>query len=55
LWGVITDDSERQAFTVAAENVPSVKEVHDHLFWIEPMSAIAFPSAEDEAREPRMS
>jgi len=50
LWGVITDDRERQGLIVAAENVPGVKEVHDHMVWVEPMSAMAFPSAEDEAK-----
>jgi len=51
LAGVITDERERQALIVAAENVPGVKEVHDHLTWVEPMSGMAFPSAEDEAKE----
>jgi len=51
MWGVITDDRERQGLIVLVENVPGVKEVHDHLVWVEPMSAMAFPSAEDEAKE----
>jgi CBS domain-containing protein len=51
LWGAITDDRERQAVIVAAENVGGVKKVHDHLVWVEPMSGMAFPSAEDEANE----
>jgi len=51
LWGVIMDDRERQALIVATENTSGVKEVHDHLVWIEPMSAMAFLSPEDEARE----
>jgi len=51
LWGVITDDRERQAVIVAAENVAGVKKVHDHMVWVEPMSGMAFPSAEDEASE----
>ena len=51
LWGVITDERERQALIVAAENVPGVEQVHDHLVWVEPMSGMAFPSAEDEAKE----
>jgi CBS domain-containing protein len=50
LWGVITDERERQARIVAAENVPGVKAVHDHLVWIEPMSGFAVGAAEDEAR-----
>jgi len=51
LWGCITDDRERQGLIVAAENVAGVKLVHDHLVWVEPMSAMAFPSPEDEAKE----
>jgi CBS domain-containing protein len=51
LWGTITDERERQACVVAVENVPGVKTVHDHLVWVEPMSGMAFPSAEDEAAE----
>jgi CBS domain-containing protein len=51
LHGIITDDRERQGLIVAAENVAGVKQVHDHLVWVEPMSGMAFPSAEDEAKE----
>ena len=36
LSGVLTDERERQAFVVAAENVAGVKIVHDHMAWIEP-------------------
>jgi len=51
LWGTIMDERERQACIVAVENVTGVKQVHDHLVWVEPMSGMAFPSAEDEARD----
>lgn len=51
LWGTIMDERERQACKVAVENVPGVKKVHDHLVWVEPMSGMAFPSAEDQARD----
>ena len=51
LWGAITDERERQACIVAAENVPGVKAVRDHLVWVEPMSGMVFPSVEDEAAE----
>jgi len=51
LWGVITDERERGGLVVAAENVAGVKAVRDHLVWIEPMSGMAFQSAEDEAKE----
>jgi CBS domain-containing protein len=50
LWGTITDERERQACIVTAENVAGVNEVHDHLVWVEPMSGMAFPSAEDETK-----
>jgi CBS domain-containing protein len=51
IWGTIMDERERQACIVAVENVPGVKQVHDHLVWVEPMSGMAFPSAEDEAHD----
>jgi len=51
LWGIVTDERERQGVVVAAENVPGVAQVHDHLVWVEPMSGMAFPSTEDEAKE----
>ena len=40
LWGTITDERERQALIVAAQNVSGVKDVRDHLVWIEPMSGV---------------
>lgn len=51
IWGTIMDERERQACIVAVENVPGVNQVHDHLVWVEPMSGMAFPSAEDEAHD----
>jgi CBS domain-containing protein len=51
VWGTIMDEREREACIVAVENVAGVKAVHDHLVWVEPMSGMAFPSAEDEKRE----
>jgi CBS domain-containing protein len=50
LWGTITDERERQALIVAAENVAGVRTVHDHLVWIEPNSGFVIQSEEDEAR-----
>jgi CBS domain-containing protein len=38
LNGVILDEKERAALRVAAENVPGVKAVEDHLVWVEPVS-----------------
>jgi CBS domain-containing protein len=48
LDGVITEERSRQAAIVAAETVAGVKEVHDHLCWVEPMSGMYLNSAEDE-------
>jgi CBS domain-containing protein len=41
LWGVIYDERERQAIRVAAENVPGISQVVDHLVYVEPMSGAA--------------
>ncbi len=51
VWGTIMDERVREACIVAAENVPGVKKVHDHLVWVEPMSGMAFASSEEDARE----
>ena len=40
LHGAITDEREREALRVAAENVPGVNAVHDHLAWVEPISGM---------------
>jgi CBS domain-containing protein len=42
LYGIVTDDRERQGLVVAAENVAGVKRVVDHLVWVEPISGMAF-------------
>jgi CBS-domain-containing membrane protein len=55
LWGTFMDERERQALIVAAENVAGVKEVHDHIVWVEPTSGMVIPSAEDEARGEQVS
>src|SRR6516165_8801618 len=51
LWGTITDERERQASIVAAENVPGVKGVRDHLVWIEPNTGTAIYSPSDELEQ----
>jgi CBS domain-containing protein len=48
LNGVITEERARKAAIVAAETVAGVKQVHDHLCWVEPMSGMYLNSAEDE-------
>ena len=55
LWGIITDDRERQALIVAAENIPGVKEVRDHLVWVEPTSGMAIYPSDEEPAELRAS
>lgn len=37
LWGALFDERERQALRVVVENVPGVKEIHDHMVWVEPV------------------
>jgi CBS domain-containing protein len=48
LSGVITEERSRKATMVAAENVCGVKEVHDHLCWVDTMSGFYLNSPEDE-------
>jgi CBS domain-containing protein len=48
LWGVIVDERQREAMKVAAENIPGVKAVNDHLVWVEPTSGMVI-EPRDEA------
>jgi CBS domain-containing protein len=47
LSGIITEERSRQAAIVGAENVAGVKNVHDRLCWVEPMSGMYLESPED--------
>lgn len=47
LSGVITDERQRQALRVAAENVPGVKEVEDNMAWVEPVSGLYVEAPSD--------
>jgi CBS domain-containing protein len=38
LWGTITNEDERRAISVIAENTPGVQQVNDHLVFVEPYS-----------------
>jgi CBS domain-containing protein len=50
LWGTITDERERAALVVAAENVPGVKAVRDHLAWVDATSGmVVYQTAEEPA------
>jgi hypothetical protein len=55
LSGVIFDEHERGALRVAAENVPGVKGILDHLAWVEPVSGTMIDAAPEvsERVEPR--
>ena len=44
LHGSITDERERAALQVVAENAPGVKAVHDRLVWVEPLSGFVVPA-----------
>ena len=46
--GVITEERSRQAAVVVAENVCGVREVHDHLCWVDTMSGFYLNSPEDD-------
>jgi CBS domain-containing protein len=41
LWGTLLDERKRRALIVAAENVPGVNSVRDHLVYVEPISGMA--------------
>jgi CBS domain-containing protein len=47
LWGVIVDERQRQAMKVAAENIPGVRAVNDHLVWVEPTSGMVIEPRDD--------
>lgn len=49
LWGAIIDERQRDALKVAAENIPGVKAVKDHMVWIEPTTGMTVDSTGDMA------
>jgi len=55
LWGMIVDDRQREGLIVAAENIPGVKQVKDHLTWVEPTSGVVIePRDEAHSRSRRV-
>jgi CBS domain-containing protein len=48
LWGTITEEAQREALKVCAQNIPGVKSVVSHLTWIEPMSGMAIGDPDEE-------
>jgi len=49
-WGTLLDERKRRALILAAENVPGVKGVRDHLVWVDPMSGTALGPPEEPPR-----
>jgi CBS domain-containing protein len=50
LWGSITEEAQREALKVCAQNIPGVKTVVSHLTWIEPMSGMVIEEPDQEER-----
>lgn len=48
LYGLIIDERCREASLVAARNVEGIKEVHDHLLFVDTWSGFYLESAEDQ-------
>ena len=50
LWGVIIDERQRDALKVAAENIPGVRAVKDHMVWVEPTSGMVIEPRDEGMR-----
>lgn len=48
LYDTITDERERRAVCVAAENISGVKKVRDHLVWVDPISGMVIDASDRE-------
>jgi CBS domain-containing protein len=46
LWGTVTDERQREALVVAAENIAGVKAVRDRLSWVDLTSGVVIPPSE---------
>ncbi len=55
LWGTITDERERKALVVAAENVEGVKAVHDHLALIDTATGMVIFEPDDKTPQVKVS
>ena len=56
LSGTLLDERQRGAIRAAAEKIPGVKAIEDHLVWVDPASGMAFHAFEEEAaRDPPAS
>ncbi|HTB47821.1 MAG TPA: BON domain-containing protein, partial [Acetobacteraceae bacterium] len=47
IWGTITNEDERRAICVIAENTPGVQQVNDHLVFVEPYSGTVIDGPAD--------
>jgi CBS domain-containing protein len=50
LWGTITNDEERRAIRVIAENTGGVKTVNDHMVYIEPYTGTVIEGPDETAQ-----
>ena len=48
LWGSFTAYRQDTAAVIAAENVPGVKEVKNHLAWVDPLSGLVVYSPDEK-------
>jgi osmotically-inducible protein OsmY len=55
LWGTITDERQRQALVVVAENIPGVKAVRDYLAWVDATSGMVFYGSDEPPVELKAS
>ncbi len=49
LSGALTDERERRAIRIAAENIPGVKKVEDYLIWIEPNTGLIIEAPKNQS------
>jgi CBS domain-containing protein len=55
LWGVVVADNQRQAVGVLVENIPGVKQVRNHLGWVDPISGTVFFDPNSDAHQQTVS
>jgi CBS domain-containing protein len=55
LSGLVTDDRQRQAMRVAAENIPGVQKVEEHFVWVDPESGFYAEIPPDAEQKPLSS
>jgi len=52
---MITDERERKAIVVAAENAPGVKAVNDHLAWVDAISGMVLYQSNEAPAQMKVS